>query len=340
MSQLSHRKHRPASLFGPIVLIAVGLFFLLNRLNPVTELYWLDVLRLWPLLLIFLGLNVLALQAPRPYSFLFSGFVALAAVLLFGYVLLNGLGGTPFRGRLRSGEWQTKPIHFSAAGVETAVYDIVIGPPGADLYALEDSTDLLAGTITYQDDYLFDTRVTGDKATVRLTPQNASEEWVFLPDYWRDYGDVNRWQLGLNQNVPADLTLEAVAGRSRLDLRRVPLESLAVTVSAGDVALLMPGGDYDAAISTNAAVTEITLPQNGRQTINLEVNASSVTLRLPSDVALHVEVDRALGSFNANDARLRRVDGQENVWETAGYNNAANQVELKINISVGSVTIE
>lgn len=122
MSQVTQkRERRPNSLFGPIVLIAIGLFFLINRTNLYTELYWLDVLRLWPLLLIFLGLTILALQAPRPYASLFSGGIALVAVLFFSYVLLNGLGGTPFRARVGLGEWQSEPVHFAAADVKTAV---------------------------------------------------------------------------------------------------------------------------------------------------------------------------------------------------------------------------
>lgn len=339
MSQLTHRERRHTSLFGPIVLIAIGLFFLFNRLNLLTELYWLDVLRLWPLLLVFIGLNVLSLQAPRPYASLFSGIVALAAVLLFGTVLFNGLAGTPFSSRLAVGDWQTEAIQFGAEDVKTAVYDITIGPPGADLTALEDSRDLIAGTITYQDDYLFDHRVAGSRATIKLAPQNRSEEWVFLPDYWREYGETNRWQLGLNSNVPADMTLEAVAGRSRLDLRDLSLDSLTLSANAGDIDLLLPGGDYDANLITNAATTEITLPENGRHAINLEVNAGSVTLHLPTGMALHVEVDRALGSFSASNAGLRQVEGQENAWQTAGYANAPDRLDVTIHISLGSVTI-
>lgn len=339
MSQISHREERHTSLFGPIALIAIGLFFLVNRLNLITDLYWLDVLRLWPLLLVFLGLNVLALQAPRPYASLLSGGIALVAVLSFGFVLLNGLGGTPFSSRLEIGDWQTKPIQFKANGVETAVYDLTIGPPGADLTALEDSNDLIAGTIAYQDDYLFDTRVTGSRASVRLAPQNQSEEWVFLPDYWRQYGEANRWQLGLNGRVPAALTLEAVAGRSLLDLRDLQLESLTLAVNAGDVELLLPGGDYNADLATNAATVEITLPENGRHAITLAVNAGSATLHLPPGMALRVELDRALGSFNVNNAGLRQVGDQENVWQTAGYNQAQDRVDLTIHIPLGSVTL-
>ncbi len=81
--------------------------------------------------------------------------------------------------------------------------------------------------------------------------------------------------------------------------------------------LLLPGGNYDANLETNAAVTEISLPADGRQKIDLQVNAGAVTLHLPADKALRVEVDRALGSFNSNNAALRRVNDQENVWQTA-----------------------
>lgn len=335
MSQLTHRERRHTSLFGPIVLIAIGLFFLFNRFDLLTELYWLDVLRLWPLLLVFLGLNILSLQAPRPYASLFSGVIALGAVLLFGYVLLNGLAGTPFSSRMTVGDWQTESIQFAAEDVKTAVYDIVIGPPGADLYALEDSRDLIAGTIIYQ----FDPRVSGSRATIKLAPQNRSEEWVFLPDYWREYGETNRWQLGLNSNVSAEMTLEAVAGPFQLDLRDLQLDSLTFSANAGDIELLLPGGDYDAHLITNAASTEITLPENGRHAINLEVNAGSVTLHLPPGMALHVEVDRALGSFSASNAGLRQVEGQENVWQTAGYANAQDRLDLTIHISLGSVIV-
>lgn len=337
---VQHSKQRSISLFGPIVLIAIGLFFLFSRLNPVQDLYWLDALRLWPLLLIFVGLNILVLQAPRPYASILSGIIAIVAVVVFGAVLLNGLGGTPFRSRLQMGDWQTQPVHFSADQVETAVYDFVIGPPGADLYALEDSQDLLAGTITYQDDYLFETKLSGDEASITLAPQNNSEEWVFLPDYWREYGEANRWQLGLNRNVPAALTLEAIAGSSQLDLRELLLDSLSLTANAGDVELLLPDGNYVADLGTNASSMEITLPQNGRPSINLQVNAGSVVLHLPADMALRVEADSTLGSFNSQNTRLQPVDDQENVWQTADYAQAENRLDLNLHTSVGSVTVD
>ncbi len=88
---MQHNKQRSISLFGPIVLIAIGLFFLFSRLNPVQDLYWLDALRLWPLLLIFIGLNILVLQAPRPYASILSGIIAIIAVVMGSWLLIADL---------------------------------------------------------------------------------------------------------------------------------------------------------------------------------------------------------------------------------------------------------
>ncbi|HEX6383509.1 MAG TPA: DUF5668 domain-containing protein [Anaerolineae bacterium] len=344
MTQLTSGEHRHhPSLFGPIVLIAIGVYFLLTRMNLVSELYWWDVLGLWPLLLIFLGLNILALQVPRPLGTLLSGLVALLAVAVFGYILLFGLDNTPLRriGRIGSGAWQTEPIALAMDGVQTADVDIEIGPPGANLYALEDSRNLIEGQVTYTDDLLFETSTSAGRASVRVEPRNRAERWFFLPGRWRNVDEAERWQLGLNPNVETALSLNASAGSSRLDLRGLTLSDLVVDANAGQVALFLPNGDYDAALAVNGASADITLPESGRHSIELAVNAGAAQLHLPAGMAARVEVDGALSNFNADNARLRRVSGETSngVWETIGSASAQDRVDLIIHIAVGSVTI-
>jgi hypothetical protein len=339
MSQLSHKQPEHASLFGPIVLIAIGLFFLFSNLDLV-DLHWGDVFRLWPLLLVFLGLNILVQQAPRPFGVLLSGLVSLLAVLIFGYILIFGLAGTPLNRlwNVGTGDWQTQAVAFSAQDVETAVLDIEIGPPGAEVYALEDSRNLIEGTISYMDEYLFDSHVAHGQATVKLSPYGG-EEWVIEPGNWSDSNLMPPWQLGLNPRIPVSLSLVAAAGSSNIDLRQLILQDLSVNTSAGEVELWLPGGDYDANFQTNAASTMIVLPSNGRHTIDLQVNAGAVTLDLPAGMEARVTVDKALGDLNAQEARLQPVSGTDNQWQTADYAMANNRVDLDIHISLGGVTI-
>ena len=344
MTQLSGGERRPqTSLFGPIVLIAIGLYFLLSNLNLIADLHWWDGLRLWPLLLIFLGLNILAQQAPRPYATLLSALVALLAVGVLGYVLVVGLDQARPRwfDRMGRGEWQTESITLAADDVQTAAVSIQIGTPGADVEALTDSRNLIEGTVGYTDDLLFDTRISGGRATVAIAPREV-RNWFFIPGLWRDFDVAERWQLGLNPQVPLALSLNAAAGSSRLDLRDLTLNELTATIDAGEVTLLLPGGDYDATLALNAAAAAITLPEDGRHTIELGVNAGTAILRLPPAMAARVEVNRSLSTFNAENSGLRRLsgDGDEEVWETAGYATADDRVNLIIDISVGSVVIQ
>lgn len=345
MSELSHREQRerpPKSIFGPLVLIALGVFFLFNQLNPLTDLHWLDLLRFWPLFLIFMGLNILALQTPRPYSTLLSGLLAVIALVTFGYILLYGAAESAFGRRFGAltADWQTAAVDFAAEGVDTAVYDLVIGPPGANLYALDDSRNLLEGTVIYQNNYVFDTAVHNHEATIRLAPDENGQSWVFGPDYWHDYSSANRWEIALNPRIPTTLSVVAVAGSSTIDLRELVLEDLSVEANAGEVELFLPDGRYDARLITNAAATKVSLPQNGSHMIELEANAGSVTLILPPEMEARIMTDTAIGAFHAANGRLEQVNGEENVWQTAGYRGAENRLELNVHIAVGEVTVK
>lgn len=334
MSSITHKRQKRPSLFGPIVLIAVGIFFLFNRLNPVTDLYWVDVFRLWPLFLIFVGVNILVMQAPRPYGILASGLVAILAVIIFGYILIAGLP-EGILGRSSLAGWQTRAISSSIEDVDFAVLDLEIGPPGADMYALEDSVDLIAGTVSFQTGLLFDKRGTGDDVSVTLAPRNNSG-WFWVPGSWNDLQDESRWQVGLSPAVPMSLNLEAVAGSSELDFRELNLSDFSLKISAGEMTVFLPDGTYDIDVETNAAETNITLPATGKQNVNLRVNAGAVYIELPEGMALRVTVDQTIGSFNSSG--LVRV-GDSDVWQTADYDDNPNRIDMELEISIGSVNI-
>ena len=80
------RQKNGRSLFGPIFLIGLGVYFLLRNMGIVSELNWAVALQLWPLLLIFIGINIIVQQVRRPFGTALSGLVGLTAVALFGAV--------------------------------------------------------------------------------------------------------------------------------------------------------------------------------------------------------------------------------------------------------------
>lgn len=241
MSEPSHDKfehrqrRRHNSFFGPIVLIAIGVYFLLANLGYIPgSINWMAALQLWPLALILLGINVIVRQAPGPLGGFLSALVGLAAVAIFGYVLffgednalLNRFGIEP----ANPAAVKTEQIEMSAEGVETAVIHIDLGMPAANLYALEDSGNLIEGQVSYLGDLIFDTSVTGSNATVRLDDNFSFN--LFNPGNWGNF-DMDRWQIGLNPGVATDLTVDVGAGTASLDLQDLTLTDLEIDGGAG-----------------------------------------------------------------------------------------------------------
>ncbi len=355
MSEPSHKKfeyhyqRRHNSFFGPIVLIAIGVYFLLTNLGYVSgSINWGAALQLWPLALILLGINVIVRQAPGVLGGFLSALVGLAAVAIFGYVLffsednavLNRFGIEP----VNPVEVKTEQIEMSAKGLETAVIDINLGFSPADLYALQDSNNLIEGNISYLGDLVFDTSVTGSKATVRLDDNYSISGMNFLnPNNWSNFGEMERWEIGLNPDIATDLTLDVSAGSASLDLRDLSLTDLNVDGGAGSTEAWLPGGDYDVYFDVSAGSTKLTLPGYGRQQIEVDGGAGSLTLYLPPGVEARVEVDGGAGSFSLDQSRFHQISGNEKdegVWETDGFEADRDGLELIIDVSAGSVRIE
>ncbi|MCB9421856.1 MAG: hypothetical protein H6667_18795 [Ardenticatenaceae bacterium] len=340
-------RRRHNSFFGPIVLIAIGVYFLLSNLGYISGgLNWMAALQLWPLALILLGINVIVRQAPGPLGGFLSALVGLAAVAIFGYVLffgednalLNRFGIEP----VNPTEVKTEHIELPVAGVETAVITLDLGMPAADVYALNDSRSLIEGDVSYLGDLVFDTNVSDGRAVVRLDDE-FNGNWFLNPSNWANFNEMDRWQIGLNPSVATDLTVDVGAGSASLDLRELTLTDLEIDGGAGSTEVWLPGGDYDAMLDVSAGSTKLTLPGYGRQQIEVDGGAGSLILYLPPGVETRVEVDGGAGSFSFDQSRFHQISGDqkdEGIWETPGYEAGRDGLELIIDVSAGSVRIE
>ena len=339
-------RHSP-SLFGPIVLIAIGGYFLLRNMGmlPDAAWNWTAVLQLWPLWLIFMGVNVLVRQAPRPLGGFLSAVVGLMAVGVFGYVLLFSEDNTLLHrlGVAESPQLQTEEISFAPEDISTARVDIDFGVPSAEIGALTDSSALIEGTVSYFGTLDFETNTDGNEATVRLGTNDGSNwTWFLNPANWTNFDSSNRWQIGLNPRVTMDLRLTVGAGTADLNLADLTLSNLELDGGAGSMDVHLPGGDYETVVGASAGSMDMWLGDNGRQQVQIDGSAGSMTFYLPEGMEARVQVNGGLGSFNIDRDRFTQVSGtksDDGVWETAAYDDAPNRVELLIDIGAGSVSI-
>jgi energy-coupling factor transporter transmembrane protein EcfT len=340
------RRRRRPSMFGPVVLIAIGVFFLLVNLGVIEDysFNWTAVFQLWPLFLILIGINIIVKQAPQPLGGILSALVGFAAIGIFGYVLLFGEDdATLNRFEVINSplEYQTEQINYAPGDVETAVIKIDFGTTGGDVAALVDSNSLIAGQVSYLGDLVFKTSASDTHAEVLL--DEKIEGWTWLnPGDWNFDESSARWELGLNPAVETDLHLDAGAGSVNYDLADLRLSELVVDGGAGSMTIMLPDGVYDAAVDHGAGTLRITLPENGRSSLNIDGGAGGITLLLPASMEARVNVNSDAGSFNPDGRfiQIRGDDDNEGVWETAGYATAGNQIDITIDIGAGSVTIQ
>jgi hypothetical protein len=127
----------------------------------------------------------------------------------------------------------------------------------------------------------------------------------------------NEWDLRLNNDVPMNLSLEMGAGTSDLQLADLSLTGLDVMLGAGECTLDLSG---DWARDLRASVN---------------TGASRVTLRLPKNVGVHVEI--VPGASVVTTFGLKQ-DGNAYVNDAYGVSSVSLQVVMETGI--GQINLE
>jgi hypothetical protein len=341
------RPKRRISMLFPVILIAAGVLLLLATLDMLPELHWEAALQLWPLLLIFIGLDIIVRLVPHPFGTILSLVLALIVTGIFAYVLLYA-DEIPILEEIideSAGEVKSEHISYPADGVDAAEISLELGSRGATLSNLEDSGNLIEADISYVGDLVFESGTTAGLATVLLA-ENSSTDWRYWinPAHWFQTEGDRRWQIALGGTIPIDLDLDLGSGSADLDLEELTLTALNVDGASGNVDMVLPGGDYDMAYDVGSGSVTITLPDAGRHEFLLDGGSGSLVVLLPSSMeAMVIVADKGSGGLRIDMSRFSQIqvgeDG-EGVWVTAGYENAGDRITLILDTGSGSVSVD
>ena len=313
----AQKRREPPSLFWPLALIGAGVLLLLSNLGHIPWSSWSLVWRLWPVLLIALGVEVMVGRRTMAGA-LFSG---LMMVIIIGgaVVLILFAQRIPILSEMaQPAEWRISEVEHALDDIEQAhVYVNWDSPPG-HLSVLEDSTNLIEARIAHSGELVFDVNARGGKADVRLEQRNTGPG---IP--WRPFSDEEaRWDVYLSPRVLLDLDLDSGSGRCIFDLTELQLEKLFLDSGSGAVDLMLPGTrSFKATINSGSGAVRITIPER---------------------VGVRVELDSGSGAFRP-DARFGLVSGEtdgDSIWETDNWDKAEIQIELTIDQGSGRVVIE
>ena len=132
-----------------------------------------------------------------------------------------------------------------------------------------------------------------------------------------DWAGTLDWSCRLTDQVPLELDLEAGANETQLDLSALRVTELHV--------------------KTGASSTEIVLPAAAGYThARIEAGAAAIKVRVPEGVAARIRVGGALAGVDVDTLRFPRVG---DLYQSAGYDTAANRVEIEAETAVGSLSV-
>jgi hypothetical protein len=296
--------HHRGGLVGPVLLIGLGLILLAQNFGWVGAEIWLSLLRMWPLILVAVGVDLLI---PRR-----SGWGTLVSLLLVLAVFVGGFWLSGVRiGAARPGETETVSVPIGNASHAR----IRFSPPVAalEIEALAASDALLEGTIpeSGSGQVRANSEISGTAADVDVT---ASGTFVGP----RLGAQDEAWRFGLSPKVPLELEISSGMGLVQADLTGLTVDGLEVELGIGRTVITLPaGGSFSGRLSGAIGQTVIIIPEG---------------------TAVHVRMTTGIGGVETPEGS-RPFDLGDNEYTSPGYGTAENRIELEIEQAIGLIVL-
>ncbi len=311
------RVHR-GLLFWGLALVTAGAVAFLVQQNVLSGSLINGAWRLWPLILVAIGLSILAARTPLAPLGAAAGGILVG--LIVGSLFASGpwnLAGCGDTGA-GSGSTQARDGTFAAA----ASVDLQLNCGNLDVSSAPGQRWQLSTTATRQPEVTS----TNDRLTVR----SAEMEW--FNESRQD------WQVTLPTDGSLAVSLNVNAGSTRVRLGGAQLSELGVDANAGDAKLDLSGAKIDGLnVSVNAGSASVTLDDRSAVSGSLSANAGSLQLCAPDALGLQIDVsDNVAFGHNLADRGLTQSG---TTWTTANYADAAVRATLSVDGNAASFTL-
>jgi hypothetical protein len=307
----------PRGLFGPLLLIAIGLVFLLVNFGYVPGVTAVQLLSLWPLLLILAGVD-LAIGRRWPLAALGVG----VAVIALGLALLvtqpTAFGSPFFFDRDDDRAPGQRDLTVERRSVTSLSLEI---NGGAGRFSVSGGSTMLVETHSPNEDLRLrraDYDKGGEHADVRIEHTGTR----------RVGGVTANVETRIASNVPTDLEINGGAGEFIIDLSDVTISNAEINVGAATLTLTLPKPTLATAGPSTKPVGEIK--------IELNAGASSIVIEVPEGVEARITTTGALLTLRSSNPR---VNASANAAETSGYASSQQRVTVQVTAGASSVTV-
>jgi hypothetical protein len=319
-------------LYWGIFLVALGGVLVVVDLAAVDPPIIVDILRLWPLALVAIGLGLVLrhtrfnvpggmLAAAAPGLLLGAGFALVPSVAVD-----CGAGTVAPNIAVQQGEFDGP----ARVAVATGCGELVVGTAPGAAWRFDPAT--------------IGSRAPSVEATSRSLAIGAAGDhgWHFSFD--SDQIDGQRvlgrnreaWRLTLPTTDIEDLAVVVNAGLGQIGLPGAHIDHLDLTTNAGMTSADLTGTSLASLSGTvNAGLLAVSLPADADMVGSLQANAGELQVCVPSGLGVRIHRSGALSGFKPGT--LARVGAD---WESPDYASAAHHADLTIHVNLGNVEID
>lgn len=328
------------SLFWPLILIGVGVVWLLTNMG-VLSLAGISVLfRLWPLILIVIGLDLLfGRRSPAV-----GGLIGLGAVALIVVLMLVG----PSLGWAQDVEAQTASYEEPLGDVESAQVNLNLAIGELNVTPLVDSDNLFEANINYVGEVVFETEGQTDRVINLRQQDNVNLGFGFF-NFLFNPDQKLKWDVQLDPTVPLDLTVNTGTGGSILNLGDFDqLTGLRLNTGTGGIDVTLPNTvqSYRVEVDTGTGGGSIRIEEGAAVDMRVGAGTGGFTIDVPDDAAVRLVGSTGTGSINVPPSFASvsgdddSITGDSGTWETAGFDTAERQITINFVGGTGGLTVK
>jgi len=300
--------------------------WMLSNLGYVQPFSLYNLLRLWPILLIVAGLDIL-FGRRSPLIGALIGLLALAGII---YLLL----AAPSLGIMQTPALSTLDFNEPVGEATLATVDLNLSSYRTSIQPVTDSNSLVKAHIQH----FGDVRMTARGATTKvitLEQNDLSVDWISQ----LAQGESITWQIGLSPKVPIDLTINSGSGTIDADLSSLQPIGISANLGSGRFNVKLPVNEkrYNFEFNSGSGSNQFDVPCLANVEFHLNAGSGSNTFSIPQGCAAHLDVVNS-GSGRIEVASwLSQLSGndREGAWESSAYKASARHILVVVD-SMGS----
>lgn len=314
---------------GAVLLILAGIIFLLNNYASLPWDVWRELARLWPLLLVIWGAQIVFGRNWIVRTVLFVVVVLALGMVVLGSLAQNNSAVDDWLNRNWPGWRDNNFFAVNGGGVARETFSIPladyasvtsrqmnfqIGIGQLTLADSVDSADHLSLTAQYAKDEKPTIEKTVSDSKLDLTIRSPHVTRFFFPSSsnWNWDGKIGQ------PSLPTGLDVDLGTGALQADFRAQKFSSMSINVGAGQATIRL---------SATSLPTE---------TLVAKVGAGSLNIKTDKEVGLKVRYTTGIGNVSVGTLNLHG-SGE---YVSPDYDIASAKLTLEVNLGAGEVTID